>query len=91
MGPTITKLWTIITIYAYFASKQVDKVGLFVAEKVDEDFVLHLRKGDADGGPTKTIYFFFLIFSSFPPFYPAETITPFLRIILQKQLKDGVP
>ena len=76
----ITKLWTIITIllliiiYTHFASKQVDKVRLLVAEKVDEDLVLHLREGDADGGPTEIIYFFSFLFSSFPPF------------ILQRQL-----
>ena len=51
-----------IIIYAHFASKQVDKVGLLVAEKVDEDLVLHLREGDADGGPTDTIYFFLIFF-----------------------------
>ena len=64
-------------------------MGLFVAKKVDEDLVLHLREGDADGGPAETIYFFshFLLFSHF---YPVETITPFLRIILQKRLKNGV-
>ena len=32
----------------------MDKVGLLVAEQVDEDLVLHLREGDPDGSPGQT-------------------------------------
>ena len=38
-------------ISAHFATEEVDKVGLLVTEQVDEDLILHLRKGDPDGSP----------------------------------------
>ena len=33
----------------------MDKVGLLVAEQVDEHLVLHLRERDPDGGPAQIV------------------------------------
>ena len=38
----------------HLTPEEVDKVGLLVAEQVDEHLVLHLRERDPDGGPGQT-------------------------------------
>ena len=39
---------------SHLTPEKVDKVGLLVAEQVDEHLVLHLRERDPDGGPGQT-------------------------------------